>query len=155
MVAPAAPDGELFFEGGARIFPEFLKMILADYKIQDGKFHIAGPSNGGIAAFHVAAANPQYFLLGHRVPRLHVAADAGEASGDLEDVRLHVCRRKRRVPVARRDEARGGVPAREGNGGALHRREGAAAPAGDAGRRERRPPLRRIRGDEEGLQTSP
>ena len=62
MIAPAAPDGELFFESGARIFPEFLKGILADYKIQDGKFHIAGPSNGGIAAFHVAAANPQYFL---------------------------------------------------------------------------------------------
>ena len=61
-MAPAAPDGELFFEDGARIFPEFLKMILADYKIQDGKFHIAGPSNGGIASFHVAAANPQYFL---------------------------------------------------------------------------------------------
>ena len=62
VIAPAAPDGQLFFEDGARIFPEFLKMILADYKIQDGKFHIAGPSNGGIAAFHVAAANPQYFL---------------------------------------------------------------------------------------------
>src|SRR5499427_3806764 len=62
VVAPAAPDGQLFFEGGARIFPEFLRAILADYKIQDGKFHIAGPSNGGIAAFHVAAANPQYFL---------------------------------------------------------------------------------------------
>jgi len=30
VVAPAAPDDELFFEGGARIFPEFLKMILAD-----------------------------------------------------------------------------------------------------------------------------
>ena len=62
VVAPAAPDGQLFFENGARIFPEFLKMILADYKIRDNKFHIAGPSNGGIAAFHVAAANPQYFL---------------------------------------------------------------------------------------------
>ena len=62
VVAPAAPDDELFFEEGARIFPEFLKMILADYKITDGKFHIAGPSNGGISAFHVAAANPQYFL---------------------------------------------------------------------------------------------
>jgi poly(3-hydroxybutyrate) depolymerase len=62
VVAPAAPDGQLFFEGGARIVPEFLKMVLADYKIQDGKFHVAGPSNGGIAAFHVAAANPQYFL---------------------------------------------------------------------------------------------
>jgi poly(3-hydroxybutyrate) depolymerase len=62
VVAPAAPDDELFFESGARIFPEFLKLILADYKIQDNKFHIAGPSNGGIAAMHVAAANPQYFL---------------------------------------------------------------------------------------------
>src|SRR5690349_19213261 len=62
VVAPAAPNDQLFFENGARIFPEFLKMILADYKIQDNKFHIAGPSNGGIAAFHVAAANPQYFL---------------------------------------------------------------------------------------------
>jgi poly(3-hydroxybutyrate) depolymerase len=62
VVAPAAPDGQLFFEDGARIFPEFLKLILADYKIRDNKFHIAGPSNGGIAAFHVAAANPQYFL---------------------------------------------------------------------------------------------
>jgi poly(3-hydroxybutyrate) depolymerase len=62
VVAPAAPDGQLFFENGARIFPAFLKMILDDYKIQDGKFHIAGPSNGGIAAFHVAAANPDYFL---------------------------------------------------------------------------------------------
>ena len=62
VVAPAAPNDELFFENGARIFPDFLKMILADYRIADGKFHIAGPSNGGIAAFHVAAANPQYFI---------------------------------------------------------------------------------------------
>jgi poly(3-hydroxybutyrate) depolymerase len=62
VVAPAAPDGQLFFERGARIFPEFLKMVLADYRIRDARFHIAGPSNGGIAAFHVAAASPQYFL---------------------------------------------------------------------------------------------
>ena len=62
VIAPAAPDDEVFFQEGARIFPEFLKLILADYKIQDNKFHVAGPSNGGIAAFHVAAANPQYFL---------------------------------------------------------------------------------------------
>jgi S-formylglutathione hydrolase FrmB len=62
VVALAAPRGELYFEGGARIFPEFLKMILADYKIQGGKFHIAGVSNGGISALYIAAANPQYFL---------------------------------------------------------------------------------------------
>lgn len=62
VIAPAAPDGQLFFEDGARIFPEFLRVMLADYNIEGGKFHIVGPSNGGIAAFHVAAANPRYFL---------------------------------------------------------------------------------------------
>lgn len=62
VIAPAAPDGELFFQGGERIFPKFLDMMLAEYKVREGKFHVAGPSNGGIASFHVAAANPQYFL---------------------------------------------------------------------------------------------
>ena len=62
VIAPAAPDDQLFFEGGDRIFPEFLKMMLAEYKIEGNKFNIAGPSNGGIAAMHVAAENPQYFL---------------------------------------------------------------------------------------------
>jgi poly(3-hydroxybutyrate) depolymerase len=62
VVAPAAQNNRLFFLGGARIFPDFLKTILSDYKIKDDKFHIAGPSNGGIASLHVAAANPQYFL---------------------------------------------------------------------------------------------
>jgi poly(3-hydroxybutyrate) depolymerase len=62
VIAPAAPDDQLFFEAGARIFPDFLKTILLSYKIEGNKFHVAGPSNGGIAAFHVAAANPQYFL---------------------------------------------------------------------------------------------
>jgi poly(3-hydroxybutyrate) depolymerase len=62
VFAPAAPDGELFFENGVRIFPEFLKMMLVDYKIQSNKFHVVGPSNGGIAALHVAAAHPESFL---------------------------------------------------------------------------------------------
>lgn len=62
VIGPAAPRGRLFFEDGAEIFPEFLDQILAEYKIRDGKFHVAGPSNGGIAAFHVAAQNPEYFL---------------------------------------------------------------------------------------------
>jgi len=62
VIAPAAPDGQLFFEDGARIFPAFLDDVLATYRIQGNTFHIAGPSNGGIAAFHVAAAHPRYFL---------------------------------------------------------------------------------------------
>ena len=62
VVGPAAPEGQLFFQDGANIFPDFLKMIATEYKIRDNKFHIAGVSNGGIAALHVAALNPQYFL---------------------------------------------------------------------------------------------
>jgi len=62
IVLPAAPGGDLFFEGGERIFPAFLEKILGDYKIQGNKFHIAGISNGGISAFHIAALYPQYFL---------------------------------------------------------------------------------------------
>jgi predicted esterase len=62
VVIPAAPKSHLFFEERARVFPEFLHELLADFKIRDGKFHIAGMSNGGISAFHLAAAYPQFFL---------------------------------------------------------------------------------------------
>jgi len=62
VVVPAAPAEGVYFEGGARIFPEFLNVLLNDYKIQDNKFHIAGVSNGGISAFHIAALYPQYFI---------------------------------------------------------------------------------------------
>jgi poly(3-hydroxybutyrate) depolymerase len=59
---PSAPNGQVFYEGGARVFPEFLDKMLAEYKIRDNKFHIAGMSNGGRSAFFIAAAYPQYFL---------------------------------------------------------------------------------------------
>lgn len=62
VVVPAAPDGNLFFEQGARVFPEFITKLLADFKVDQGKFHIAGMSNGGISAFYIASLYPQYFL---------------------------------------------------------------------------------------------
>jgi poly(3-hydroxybutyrate) depolymerase len=61
VIIPAAPNGTLFFEGGEKVFPEFFTKILADYNVLDKKFHIAGVSNGGISAFHIAAMYPQYF----------------------------------------------------------------------------------------------
>jgi poly(3-hydroxybutyrate) depolymerase len=61
VVMPAAPDGQLFFEGGERIFPAFLQKILGDYKVEGGRFLVAGASNGGISAFYIAALYPQYF----------------------------------------------------------------------------------------------
>src|SRR5579863_5197184 len=58
---PAAPNGKLFYEEGARVFPEFLDKMLVEYKIRDNKFHVAGMSNGGISAFYIAASYPRYF----------------------------------------------------------------------------------------------
>lgn len=60
VISPAAPDGQLFFRGGARVFPEFLDFILATYNVA-GKLHVAGHSNGGVSAFYVATTYPQYF----------------------------------------------------------------------------------------------
>ena len=62
VVIPAAPGGRLFFEEGARVFPQFLDQLLGEYKIRDNKFHIAGMSNGGISAFYIATSYPRYFL---------------------------------------------------------------------------------------------
>jgi predicted esterase len=61
VVIPAAPGGQLFFEEGARIFPDFLQQILSTYKVEGGKLLIAGQSNGGISAFYIAALYPSYF----------------------------------------------------------------------------------------------
>src|SRR5437764_3954323 len=63
VVSPAAPNGALFFTTmGAKVIPGLLKKILSEYKIEGGKFHIAGRSNGGISAFYVAAVYPKYFV---------------------------------------------------------------------------------------------
>lgn len=62
VIEPAAPDGVSFVRGGDKIFPAFIEKILADYKIEGGKFNASGQSNGGRAAFKIAADYPQYFL---------------------------------------------------------------------------------------------
>ncbi len=61
VVVPAAPNGRAFVGAGAKVFPEFLDLLLRDYKVRDNKFHAAGMSNGGRSAFHIAAMYPQYF----------------------------------------------------------------------------------------------
>jgi predicted peptidase len=61
VVSPADPSEQLFFESADRIFPDFLDMIRRDYKVQGGRMHAAGSSNGGVTAFHVASLYPDYF----------------------------------------------------------------------------------------------
>jgi hypothetical protein len=43
------------------IFPDFLDMILRDYKVLGERIHVAGASNGGVSAFHVASLYAKYF----------------------------------------------------------------------------------------------
>lgn len=61
VVSPAAPVGTLLYQEGAKIFPEFLDMVVRDFKPRGGRMHAAGYSNGGVTAFYLAAAYPQYF----------------------------------------------------------------------------------------------
>ncbi len=61
VISPAAPSEGLYFRRGAGIFPDFLDQILSRYNVEDDKFHVAGASNGGLSAFHVAASHPAYF----------------------------------------------------------------------------------------------
>ena len=62
VISPAAPNGQLFFQGGDRVFPEFLDYILATYPVENNKLHITGISNGGLSAFHIASLYPDYFI---------------------------------------------------------------------------------------------
>src|SRR5579883_2160270 len=62
VIIPAAPNGHGFTGEGAKMLQTFIEQLLQEYKIRDNKFHIAGMSNGGRSAFHIAAMYPQYFL---------------------------------------------------------------------------------------------
>lgn len=60
VISPATPNGEMFYAGADRVFPAFFDQLLRDYKVKGRKFHIAGHSNGGFSAFHVAGQHPRY-----------------------------------------------------------------------------------------------
>jgi poly(3-hydroxybutyrate) depolymerase len=62
VISPSAPNGQLFFQAGDRVFPEFIEYILATYPVLDNKLHVTGISNGGLSAFHVASLYPEYFI---------------------------------------------------------------------------------------------
>jgi hypothetical protein len=62
VIEPAAANGDQrYFENGAKIFPKFFDVIEHDYKIEGGKYHIAGISAGGTSAFWIAALYPEKF----------------------------------------------------------------------------------------------
>lgn len=62
VISPASPNGELYFQGADRVFPDFLNFILDTYPVAKGKLHLTGHSNGGLSAFHIASLYPDYFI---------------------------------------------------------------------------------------------
>lgn len=61
VVSPAAPGPTLYFQGAEMLIPTFLERIAVTYPPEGGKFHIAGISNGGISAFHIAINEPELY----------------------------------------------------------------------------------------------
>ncbi len=105
VIAPASPNGELFFEGADRIFPALLDQLRRDYHV--GKMHVAGHSNGGLSAFHIASRFPQYFTTVIGYPGLLDGPDAARAAA-LKDkcLFMHVGDRDEGWRGAMQDEAK-------------------------------------------------
>jgi dipeptidyl aminopeptidase/acylaminoacyl peptidase len=62
VVSPAAPSTGLFYDdASAKLVPELLDKIAADYPPEDGRFDLAGVSNGGLSAFKAALTYPDRF----------------------------------------------------------------------------------------------
>jgi dipeptidyl aminopeptidase/acylaminoacyl peptidase len=62
VVSPAAPSTGLFYDDeSARLVPELLDAIAADYPPEGGRFDLAGVSNGGLSAFKAALSYPERF----------------------------------------------------------------------------------------------
>ena len=89
VVSPAAPDGQLFFQEGDKVFPAFLDMIRRTWKVR-GKIHIAGHSNGGLSAFHIAAKYPAYFSTVTGYPGLYQDNPEAEYPAALKGLCLYM-----------------------------------------------------------------
>ena len=58
VVSPIAPNDMYFYAEGAVFIPDLFDWVEEQFDVEGGKFHIAGPSAGGISAFRVAVDNP-------------------------------------------------------------------------------------------------
>ena len=59
VVSPAAPGGQLFFQGSEALVPGLLDWIDTWVSPENDQVHLAGVSNGGLSAFRVAGQQPE------------------------------------------------------------------------------------------------
>lgn len=90
VVSPAAPDGQLFFNGSEAVLPAFVDWIETWVTPEGGSPHVAGVSNGGISAFRYAALNPERVRSVITFPGFARSADDRAALADLTDVPIRM-----------------------------------------------------------------
>jgi pimeloyl-ACP methyl ester carboxylesterase len=61
VVSPLAPAGQDFYSGGEKAIIPLLDKVSQDVHVQGGRFYLAGISNGGRGAFHIAIMHPDRF----------------------------------------------------------------------------------------------
>ena len=61
VISPVAPHDVLFFNGSEVFIPPLLDRLQKRYRVEGGKWQLAGVSNGGVSAFRVAVLSPSRF----------------------------------------------------------------------------------------------
>ncbi len=89
VVSPASPPGG-WFEVDERTIPHLVKSLRGKYNIEGGKLHLAGCSNGGLSAFHVALPSPQYFHTLTSLPGHPPGSRSFDRLERLEGLRVHL-----------------------------------------------------------------
>ncbi len=90
VVSPAAPGGELFFQGSEELIPGFLDWVETWVVPEGGAPHVAGVSNGGISTFRYAAENPDRVLSMSTLPGFPTSDDDQAALTQLTDIPIRM-----------------------------------------------------------------
>jgi hypothetical protein len=130
VIAPAAPEGQLFFEEGARILPRIFETDSGGLQNSGQQVSHRRPVKRRNSGISCRGRKSAVFPLCHGFPGLHVAAQHGKAAGDFKNVRVHVRGRAGRIHVARRNEIGGGVSSLQRHRRPIHGRKGTAPPDG-------------------------
>ncbi len=77
VVSPAAVQGQLYFQGAERVIPELLDHIVDRFSPAGDKVHLAGISNGGLSAFHIALQHPDRFTASLSTRAFHLRSKPG------------------------------------------------------------------------------
>ncbi|MFT5287522.1 MAG: pimeloyl-ACP methyl ester carboxylesterase [Planctomycetota bacterium] len=83
VISPAAPEGKFFHKGAQTEFNALMDLVESTFIIQGDVVHLAGVSNGGRSAFHLAGSAPQRFASLSALPGVAGSHEDVERLSDL------------------------------------------------------------------------